>query len=1346
MRKHSLHRILTVVLALVLVFGTFIPTVVSASDRDAGQFYDETTSLKLMDPSNSTVSALNGKTGTDVKSQLSVSSLSKTELTEEELYVESVAETLTVQLGLTGFEGKNTDKKYAMVWMQELPESLGRVYTRANMNVHGYANAKENARTARTNIKRRQGSRLNITHEYSEVFNGFAIEATLAELTDLANMPGVYAITEVSYYSMDYIADPGYTTAGNLGAREVLDIASLHAAGIDGTGTKVGIIDSGIDANHVDLVGALKGGWNFAPKGNKNPGGGTADLSTPDGEHGTHVAGTIASQGHHSLGIAPGAAIYMAQVFTPDNPNSANEANVTAAIEAFTKGDAAKGLPRVDVINMSMGNTANTAYSSDHYTRNNAVIAGVLIVNSAGNNAYPDKNTTDRRNYTLGSGGVSLTLSVAASKFGGSPDIEYTSYLNNKELSMFVENTDALKTGVYKNGDFGNTETHSVTYKADNSAVGQNVFVTSDYYGTYVRRPLNYVEGKGFELYYACKTTGDMTAEELTALKAMPKDSLVGKILVVNRGQAFTDYLGEGLRLGAGGVIVLNRDNAYIGNMTIGNASANDMVVFSGLQEYKQVLLDTIAQGQTAYLMPGYISDKFQLEMEVADFSSIGPVNETAHIKPDVIAPGWSILSTVPGGYEYLYGTSMSSPWVAGLAALVKQTHPDAQPAEIKARIMNTADKDVISPLSTRLSNPGNYFYAEGTELSVFEQGAGFVNAHRAVYDNAYITVLNPNVPTGNSDKSVMTAQMGSFSFGPTMTGTQTDKLTATVFGGTIENIEVVYNKNTRYSSRNLNDAVTVNYTINGNTFDVWLDIASFATTTQTAGNLYEGYIMVTVDGVVYTMPWGTRVGEFKEPESDFWLLYADRPVQATYQAANQDWSPYSSQNYFYFMFDGKEVADSVALTTSGNAITGYTYVMYIYMITAPNPAIAYRFGVTLATGQRTNTLKLSSFITIGNTYQVAFNGRAYGNNGSQWLTALSNVAAGSYNLAFVLGSSYNWRTWNGITFTNTRPTLSIEGTTLTGNSYTQTPYGYADDEVTINGRIYSAALAQAQANGFMWAGLHTLIDGEIYSLDQSYNVLANAANGDPCYNDEVGPYICDEDGYFSLTFAVQDDGYFFPEDFCSSGVVYATDAFNRCQPVAGYAIYYGNLASFQWCPLTYAVSETVVTSATLTNGVLTAQFMNQDGTIPAAINAEMLNVSLFVDGTLSKMLTEFTYNAETGIAQWNFAPYITKGFVPQKLLATVTYEQHYITTTQQATAISTYITNVAVTASVQKLNGNKNNLTIIVTEYYSNGTSVVYQSVISIDNNAIGTYQVNAYRVYVDTKGNTQIRACYIV
>ena len=72
-------------------------------------------------------------------------------------------------------------------------------------------------------------------------------------------------------------------------------------------------------------------------------------------------------------------------------------------------------------------------------------------------------------------------------------------------------------------------------------------------------------------------------------------------------------------------------------------------------------------------------------------------------------------------------------------------------------------------------------------------------------------------------------------------------------------------------------------------------------------------------------------------------------------------------------------------------------------------------------------------------------------------------------------------------------------------------------------------------------------------------------------------------------------------------------------------------------------------------------------------------------------------------------------------------------------------IVSVSLSASVEKLNGNKNNLTIIMTEFYSDGSENIITKTFSIDNNAAGVYEMGKYLVYVDTKGNDQIRGIHI-
>ncbi|MFL6617832.1 MAG: S8 family serine peptidase, partial [Povalibacter sp.] len=104
-----------------------------------------------------------------------------------------------------------------------------------------------------------------------------------------------------------------------------------------------------------------------------------------------------------------------------------------------------------------------------------------------------------------------------------------------------------------------------------------------------------------------------------------------------------------------------------------------------------------------------------------ASFSSRGPLIAGAGdlLKPDIIAPGQDVLAGVapPGNSGRLFdlysGTSMSSPHIAGIAALFKELHPDWSPMMIKSAFMTSAG-DVLDGPNT---NP----------LVIFRQGAGHV-------------------------------------------------------------------------------------------------------------------------------------------------------------------------------------------------------------------------------------------------------------------------------------------------------------------------------------------------------------------------------------------------------------------------------------------------------------------------------------------------------------------------------------------------------------------------------------------------------------------------------------------
>ena len=83
----------------------------------------------------------------------------------------------------------------------------------------------------------------------------------------------------------------------------------------------------------------------------------------------------------------------------------------------------------------------------------------------------------------------------------------------------------------------------------------------------------------------------------------------------------------------------------------------------------------------------------------IAHFSSRGPNRTSFSIKPEVLAPGVEIRSTYPGStFQVLSGTSMATPMVTGVAALIKSVHPSWDPPKIKSAIVNKAKDIGMSP------------------------------------------------------------------------------------------------------------------------------------------------------------------------------------------------------------------------------------------------------------------------------------------------------------------------------------------------------------------------------------------------------------------------------------------------------------------------------------------------------------------------------------------------------------------------------------------------------------------------------------------------------------------------
>jgi minor extracellular serine protease Vpr len=193
--------------------------------------------------------------------------------------------------------------------------------------------------------------------------------------------------------------------------------------------------------------------------------------------------------------------------------------------------------------------------------------------------------------------------------------------------------------------------------------------------------------------------------------------NVAGKIVLIERGKyTFTEKAKNAQDAGAKAVIIYNNlSGGFSGNLEM----PLNIPVASVTKEEGEKLKKKIGKS----LRMEIAKEKDQL----ADFSSRGPVTDTWEVKPDIVAPGVSVNSTIPGGYLSLQGTSMAAPHVAGACALILQAHPDWTPEQIKAALMNTAQ-----PLVKDAPKKDHY--------RTYEQGAGRIRVDAAVKTESLVT------------------------------------------------------------------------------------------------------------------------------------------------------------------------------------------------------------------------------------------------------------------------------------------------------------------------------------------------------------------------------------------------------------------------------------------------------------------------------------------------------------------------------------------------------------------------------------------------------------------------------
>jgi minor extracellular serine protease Vpr len=222
--------------------------------------------------------------------------------------------------------------------------------------------------------------------------------------------------------------------------------------------------------------------------------------------------------------------------------------------------------------------------------------------------------------------------------------------------------------------------------------------------------------------------------------------NVAGKIVLMKRGiLTFTEKAENARAAGARAVLIYNNMSGSF----IGNLETPMTLPVGALSKGDGVFLQKEIKKQSVAARISVVEERDRL----ADFSSRGPVTGTWDIKPDIVAPGVAINSTIPGGYLSLQGTSMAAPHVAGACALIKQAHPDWTPVQIKAALMNTAKPLEKRRISIGADDSHGYY-------RTYEQGAGRIQVDEAIKATSLVSPSSMRFGKYSEDGDVHTATL----------------------------------------------------------------------------------------------------------------------------------------------------------------------------------------------------------------------------------------------------------------------------------------------------------------------------------------------------------------------------------------------------------------------------------------------------------------------------------------------------------------------------------------------------------------------------------------------------------
>ena len=622
-------------------------------------------------------------------------------------------------------------------------------------------------------------------YNYGYVFSGFAAEMTDAQAQKLALLPGVLAVTKDEARDLDTSTTPTFlgltgatgfwNTTGATGENVIIGMVDggiwpehpsfSDRTGSNGSGSKDGKLSyqqipgwngkctpgeafTGTDCNQ-KLIGAryynagfggnagIDANWPWEFNSPRDYGGhGTHTSSTAGGNTGVAATGQTAVFGNVS-GIAPRARIAAYKVCweTGAGGTCATSDSVAAIDQAVADG--------VDVINYSISGSQTNFRDPVEIAFLFAADVGVFVAASAGNSG-PTTSTVAHPGpwLTTVAAGTHNRNGAGSVTLGNNATFTGASFANALASTPLIDAASAALAGA-------------------DPTKAERCFAAAD----------NLVGG--------------------VATPVLDPAKVAGKVVLCKRGAtALVNKSGAVAAAGGAGAVIYNDPAGATTTLALIHAVPTvHVIAASGLTI--KTYIGSAGVAATASIAKATILFDAPAPLTAA-FSSRGPLRAANGdlLKPDIIAPGQDVLAGVapPGNggklFDLLSGTSMSSPHIAGIAALFKELHPEWSPMAIKSALMTSAG-DILDGPNT---NP----------LVIFRQGAGHVRPNNAtdpglVFDSNFSDWLGflcgTQLPTSNctnagvpvldpSDMNVASIAIGD------MLATQTVKRRVTNVGG----------------------------------------------------------------------------------------------------------------------------------------------------------------------------------------------------------------------------------------------------------------------------------------------------------------------------------------------------------------------------------------------------------------------------------------------------------------------------------------------------------------------------------------------------------------------------------